>query len=74
MSFLCIKPACDSMGCVACNCAVPEKREAFERFVRRYWGNPRYKFPRDNAGDYIQSDVAGMCRAWCAALVAARQP
>lgn len=24
MPYRCIKPACDSMGCVMCNCAVPE--------------------------------------------------
>lgn len=74
MTFLCIKPACNSMECVACNCAVPEKREEFEKFVRKYWRNYGYAFPRDNAGDYVHADVAGMWRAWCAAIVATRMP
>lgn len=70
MPSLCIKPACDNMTCVACNCAVPDKRDDFEAFVRRYWGSRGYAFPRDKAGDYVHADVMAMWRAWCAAICA----
>jgi hypothetical protein len=67
MTFLCIKPACDSMECVACNCAVPDRRSAFEAFARRYTGLPCWQ---DKTGNYVHADIMGMWRAWCAAIVA----